>query len=104
MKIVSPWATSITLKTGQFNEHMDKAIIPSVVLEHKMCIFAIALLSPLEKRHDPAHLNKLETHSSKGMFEIVVVLHKKIFFSIFFSVFLLFRYHLSLKTRNDPLF
>ena len=89
MKIVSPWATSITLKTGQFNEHMDKAIIPSVVLEHKMCIFAIALLSPLEKRHDPAHLNKLETHSSKGMFEIVVVLYKKIFFQFFQCIFVI---------------
>ena len=90
MKIVSPWATSITFKTGQLNEHMDKAIIPSVVLEHKMCILAIALLSPLEKRHDPAHLNKLETHSSKGMFEIVVVLYEKIFFSIFLVYFCYF--------------
>ena len=73
-----------------------------MVLKHKNCIFAIALFSPLEKRHDPAHLNKLETHSSKGMFEIVVVLYKKHFFFIFFSIFLLFRYHLRLKTRHDP--
>ena len=86
---MSPWATSITLKTGQFNEHMDKAIIPSVVLEHKMCIFAITLLSPLEKRHDPAHLNKLESHSSNGMFEIVVVLYKKIFFQFFQCIFVI---------------